>query len=445
MSAQVWHNLDAKADYEFCCNALEKQEARNFAVRFNASSAQCTLDLSRQPINTLLEEPVSGGFSVRLTRWFNFWASSGDADAITAIANHYGVSSRLTSLLRTTRAKSSDTKPINRECEWATAAKTREARSRASDLDLEGLAGNGDSLPTHASSIGLPNFGDIFGNLWHFCSVDRGPGYVYVGFNSLFTVPGADVEPDADVSKPHGLRLWTSLLLCHDGTVVSIFEQPPDGTPPEHIKFARRNVMNVFRHLSSLHSRHSTNTLLQVDVRPTDNSGQSTSTDTDSASLLFYYLFDDWITTLNLITQRYNPYREKLELIRQKMFDSASTDLIRSTDVVGRQLKTLELMYKSYELVIVRLLKPRTSIYPSDQPMRSSHHVHGLPGHSLEDTEELTSTAPGPRSQPGVDLSLPALLRFERLLDRIRLYALVEIQECVKERDSLALMVSILF
>jgi hypothetical protein len=53
-------------------------------------------------------------------------------------------------------------------------------------------------------------------------------------------------------------------------------------------------------------------------------------------------------------------------------------------------------MYKSYELVIVRLLKPRTSMCTSDQAMCSSHHLHDLPGHSLEHTEGSTSTAAGP-------------------------------------------------
>jgi hypothetical protein len=37
---------------------------------------------------------------------------------------------------------------------------------------------------------------------------------------------------------------------------------------------------------------------------------------------------------------------------------------------------------------------------------------------------------------PGFGLPLSAVVRFERLLDRVRLHALTEIEECLKEKDS---------
>ena len=42
----------------------------------------------------------------------------------------------------------------------------------------------------------------------------------------------------------------------------------------------------------------------------------------------------------------------------------------------------------------------------------------------------------------GAPLSQAAIVRFERLLDRINLYALSEIQECLDEKDALVFMVS---
>jgi hypothetical protein len=41
----------------------------------------------------------------------------------------------------------------------------------------------------------------------------------------------------------------------------------------------------------------------------------------------------------------------------------------------------------------------------------------------------------------GVRLSSSAIVRFERLLDRIKLYAVSEIDECLTEKESLVLMV----
>jgi hypothetical protein len=41
----------------------------------------------------------------------------------------------------------------------------------------------------------------------------------------------------------------------------------------------------------------------------------------------------------------------------------------------------------------------------------------------------------------GVRLSSSAIVRFERLLDRIKLYAISEIDECLTEKESLVLMV----
>lgn len=226
--------------------------------------------------------------------------------------------------------------------------------------DLEEASCNLDSPPKPAVRASkLPGFGDVVDDLWHFCSVDRGPHYLYVSFNALFTFPGVKVKPDLDSSKPTGLRIWTSLLLCHDGTVVSIFEKSPSTTPPEYISIMRHNVLNIFRHLSKLHSSASVDTLMQASARPCSSADQAATTDADSAALLFYYLFDVWMTTYSLITRRNHPYRDQLELIRQEMFETADMNLLKSLHLVGRQLTVLKLMYQSYELIIHRILRHR--------------------------------------------------------------------------------------
>lgn len=438
----TWRNLDSAVDFDVCCSTLQNKDARSFAVRFNTDEAQCVLNLDKRLVASIMNESAPSDSGTRYTRWLNFWTGSDDKDSITAVAKHYGISPRLTSLLCTTQAK--PLKQQRASCdECSPLDRNAQSQARISDSDIESLAGYSASSPNDDPGASrLTDFGAVFGDLWHFCSVDRGPDYVYVGFNSLFTVPGTKDSPGADTSKPSGLRLWTSLLLCHDGTVVSIFEQPPQNTPLEHLQFTRRNVINVFHHLSSLHSTASINSLMQISVRPNTSSDHGVTTDADSAALLFYYLFDDWTSTLNLITHRYNPYRDKLGLIRQSMFEKADTDLIRALDLVGRQLTTLELMYKSYALIINRLLKPRTSKQIHDLAMSSSIRAGNLSATPPDLAQEIAMTIIANRPDPTAELPLPALLRFERLLDRIRLYALVEIEECVKQKDSLVLMVN---
>ena len=59
-------------------------------------------------------------------------------------------------------------------------------------------------------------------------------------------------------------------------------------------------------------------------------------------------------------------------------------------------------------------------------------------------TEGLKISPPhGEDKATNVCLTSSAGVRFERLLDRIRLYALNEIQDCLAEKESVVLMVGI--
>lgn len=92
---------------------------------------------------------------------------------------------------------------------------------------------------------------DVVQDLWHFCSSDWGHRYIYVGVNVLSTVPGLLQQTASD--QPTAQRLWTSLLLCDDGTVISICEKlcrhADKKTGAASVRVARRHVCNVLRHL----------------------------------------------------------------------------------------------------------------------------------------------------------------------------------------------------
>lgn len=443
----IWHNLDTASAFETCSRHLQSSSARSFAVRFDTNNANCALDLTQQDTNDLLRF-VDRNKPPPQTCWFNFWAENGDEDtvkAIRTIAKRYGVSPRLTALLTSTR--SNPTKPPSLHVNHPSSLlDDRRERNQPADVDIERAPEQLEFPPKEPVRMPkLDGFGDVVEDLWHFCSVDRGPQYLYVGFNALFTVPGIDLVPNLDSSKPIGLRIWTSLLLCSDGTVVSVYEKPPSTTPQEYVSVARHNIFNIFRHLSKLHSLTSKDMLMQISVRSSGEADQTATGDAESPALLFYYLFDDWMTTYSLVAQRTNPYRDQLELVRRMMFEAASMNLIRSLDLLGRQLTVLKLMYQSYELIIHRLLRHRNlSEYYRDT---QGDRYHDVPAPLLPRLGIASAISPvsSQTQRPGSGITLPvsAEVRFERLLDRIRLYALTEIEECLKQKESLVFMVSL--
>jgi Mg2+ and Co2+ transporter CorA len=361
---------------------------------------------------------------------------------IAAVAKKYGLSPRLTGLLfpATASAPSTGTTGTSNGA-VATPRTTKDKNSHLTDLE------KGATRPVRTPQPGWKgiSFGDVVNNLWHFCSVDFGRHYIYVGYNAL--LPGAE---NTHKSKPSGQRIWTSLLLCDDGTVISVFERPTMPTP-EALERTRFNVLNVFKHLSSLHDQDDAqDALMKVRVRWNEHSAKSSTgySETEAASLLFYYLFDDWLSTYALIARQEHPYRENLEKMREQMFEAADVSLIQQVHNVGRQLTVLKLMYQGYELIVSRLLHRQRaatqaeimSMSPADPGrLNNVQTYHETPASQL-DQSDLTIL--NEDSGLSVKLSLSAVVRFERLLDRIRLYALTEIEECLKEKESLVFMVS---
>jgi hypothetical protein len=106
---------------------------------------------------------------------------------------------------------------------------------------------------------------------------------------------------------------------------------------------------------------------------------------------------------------------------------------------IGCQLSVLKRVYLAYEKIIERLLKKQEVTLAS---LKNSHIVSGVDSMA----SSMPVNASGPQvpeadSLLGVSLSSAARARFERLKDRIQLYALSEIQECIDQKDSLVMMV----
>lgn len=103
------------------------------------------------------------------------------------------------------------------------------------------------------------------------------------------------------------------------GTIISIHENPF----PHHqgklskkqvkaLKLMRRNLRNIFRQLSRANVVR--NPLMSIPIRPLPQNVASKETSpSDAPSLLFHYLFDDWMNTHSLVARKEHQYGVQLE------------------------------------------------------------------------------------------------------------------------------------
>jgi hypothetical protein len=275
---------------------------------------------------------------------------------------------------------------------------------------------------------------------------------VCLGYNTLHNVrtnraTEHDDELDNSQDTPHGKRVWNWLLLCEDKTVISISEDPfpfSEGHLQAHdlrtLYTTRRNLVSVFRQLTKSPTPFRESSLIMLPIRHRiGNSEEETAHRTsDAPGLLFYYLFEDWFTTYSLVTRREHGYAAELDRLRREMLVKANLTHVDQLHHIGCQLSVLKRVYQSYELIIERVLKKQEATLAS---LKNSHILSAV--------DSLASSMPTGSPQIheadsllGVSLSSAARVRFERLRDRIILYALSEIQECIDQKDSLVMMVS---
>jgi hypothetical protein len=126
------------------------------------------------------------------------------------------------------------------------------------------------------------------------------------------------------------------------------------------------------------------------------------------------------------------------------MFEPAEVNLIRSLHRVGRRLTILKLMYQSYDLIVSRILQRQRFVKNTTAPLVSQLPFAIDDGNYFNISRGTEDSIPPCEDKvTNVCLTSSAVFRFERLLDRIRLYALNEIQECLPEKESLVLMVGL--
>ncbi|XHG06833.1 hypothetical protein AWENTII_010011 [Aspergillus wentii] len=311
-----------------------------------------------------------------------------------------------------------------------------------------------EDIQNAASSKGL-TFAQVTNQIWHFCSVDHGPRYTCIGYNSLYVIPHVEIDNGKDL--PDGKRLWSWLILCDDGTIISIQENPypgPQGPPPEEdtkavLGIVRRNVQFIFSGVSKQHYATSeSDSLVTIRVRHFSDSGpdQASIKQEDGSSLLFYYIFDDWVSSYGLVAKREHKYGVFLDRVRRNMLSKPVVELVDELHWLGRRLGVLKRVYQSYELIMMRILQRQRVLRDEARSNRPPFSMGNTFNESdFVDLRQMNlqsslSLGSNPDTPVGVPLSSTAVARFERLLDRIKLYCLSEIDTCMTEKESLTFL-----
>lgn len=130
------------------------------------------------------------------------------------------------------------------------------------------------------------------------------------------------------------------------------------------------------------------------------------------------------------------------------MLTKPVVELVNELHWLGRRLAVLKRVYQSYELIMSRILQRQRFL--RDEARSRPPITIGTTFSENDFAEFRQQTQHGDLScissydnPVGVQLSSAAATRFERLLDRIKLYCLSEIEACLIEKESLTFLVSL--
>ena len=491
-----FRDFDNEKNFDLFDRQTRNPHSTSFVIDFGDDDAYCAFDLGADSISRLLAAPRPGNLH---TRWINLWVPYMQKDILHALARHYDFSPRLLGMMCSdplaTRPNTLKKKKSKDTLGSGRSHKTRHSRESAAEkareeFDSEESIGMTEIM--HSTQLDMVrdlSHYHIVDEVWHWSTVDWGRRCKYLrlvscllakfspvvclGYNSLHDVrtkKQQDHNEEMDRSRDYPLakRVWNWLILTEDKTVISISEDPfpftngnLQSSELKTLYTTRRNLVSVFRQLTKAPTplRDASLVMLPIRHRIGNSYEETAHRPTDAPGLLFYYLFEDWYTTYSLVTRREHGYAAELDRLvyllpsltphylanffqRQDMLKRASLDHVDQLHHIGCQLSILKRVYLAYELIIERVLKKQEVTLAS---LKNSHIVSGV--------ESLASSIPvnvsGPQvpeadSLLGVSLSSASRARFERLKDRIKLYALSEIQECIDQKDSLVMMVRFL-
>ncbi|KAK5689923.1 hypothetical protein LTR17_026120 [Elasticomyces elasticus] len=442
--AAGFRDLDDSANLDDLLSLVRSSISKNFVVDFNDSNAYTAFDLPAISVARLLDASLPDAYSAR---WINVWRPYSQQPLLSALAQHYDFSPRLLGLmcsdprLRKSPATSSsrDHQSIRKHA-WrsgSTVTASSDTERGSDELSDLGSAVSQDSLAGG-------NLYRIVDDIWHYTSVDLGRNYVCIGYNSLYGTKPAGVEFSDDV-LPHCVRVWTWLVLCDDSTIITVNEDPfpfangrLDELQERILQETRRNLINVFRSLSRVDETERVAqqpmTLLPIRTRLGDTPEETAHRGPDTPGLLFYYLFENFHNSYTLVTRKESRYGVELRDLRAQMMAAPKLHHIDRLESIGRELGVLKRHYQSHIRIIDRLLEPQTMTAASLQGSRI------VDDESQGSLHTIRAVVTEKESLLGVSFSSAARVRFRRLQDWIDLYALCEVEEYLKQKDSLVAM-----
>ncbi|KAF2463191.1 uncharacterized protein BDR25DRAFT_307938 [Lindgomyces ingoldianus] len=453
---ESFRNFDDERNFDLFDRQTRNPNSSNFCIDFGDDDAFCAFDLGADSFSRLLQTPRPPNLH---TRWINLWQPYNQKDTLHTLAKHYDFSPRLLGFMCSDpvppKPKSLQSKKSSSTLRSRGSNKSQKSQgsSKQTSLDSEESIGMTEMMQsTQLELVRDMSHYRMVDEVWHWSSLDWGRRFICLGYNTLHNVrTNTPVEHDDETDQsrdvPYAKRVWNWLLLCADKTVISITEDPfpfSDGNlRAQELKTlytVRRNLVSVFRQLTKSPTplRESSLVMLPIRHRIGNSEEETAHRPTDSPGLLFYYLFEDWFTTYSLVARREHGYAAELDRLRREMLVKANLTHVDQLHHIGCQLKVLQRVYRSYELIIERVLKKQEVTLAS---LKNSHIVSGFDS-LASSTAQVASMPQIPEAESllGVSLSSAARVRFERLKDRLLLYALSEIQECIDQKDSLVMM-----
>ena len=126
------------------------------------------------------------------------------------------------------------------------------------------------------------------------------------------------------------------------------------------------------------------------------------------------------------------------------MRSKAQLSKIDQLHQTGQQLAVLKRMYESYILLIDRILSRQRFLNTTPSNVEEAQPQTSTPVQigQKADAQDLGLLTEDGGQAFAVPLTPKATVRFERLRDRIKMYALSEIEHCLEEKESLVFLVS---
>ena len=440
-------DLDEATEFDDLLLNVNSYARANLVADFSDLAARVAFDVSSPTIDRLIAKDRPECLS---TRWINVWHPQRSKSFIEVLARRYDFLPRLLALMisepKQPRQAYND---ITEQSFLSHTSRHPSPRHSPVEAKLEDGFDDFSELASVSSddSIARGNLYKIIDDIWHYSSIDFGRSYVCIGYNSLYSTKQAGGEAGGS-RLPNTMRLWTWLVLCDDNTVISIHEDPfpfSDGRLDVYeqamLYETRRNLVNIFRSLSQVQQDDLMHRkplgVLPIRARLGNTAEETAHRSSDMPGLLFYYLFENWHNSYSLITRRESRYGLELKALRAQMFEKPKLCHIDRLDAIGTELDILKRHFESYNRLMDRLLEPQTISNASLQ----NYNIAVESSQTSIDTVRQVVTER--QSAIGVSLSSAVRVRFERLKDLIDLYALAEVQDFIKQKDSLVNMVRV--